>query len=227
MYKKVLAVLATVGVIAVAVVALVSSDNAGSSSRSVSPTSVSGGAAPVPGMTAGVSREIFQFNELATMVATSTLVVDASVAQTEPGVSSGTDHAQESYTNAALSINDVLYGEPPAGPVVVEELTESAEQPIQLDGLEHLDVGDAGIFFLRPAVHNDNYVLTNSQGRYLADENGNLRGAKKKDALIERLSMRTRAELKGDIKDAKKAINAGKVKAKPYPAGAPEPNTEP
>jgi hypothetical protein len=178
-------------------------------------------------MTAGVSREIFQFNELATMVATSTLVVDASVAQTEPGVSSGTDHAQESYTNAALSINDVLYGEPPAGPVVVEELTESAEQPIQLDGLEHLDVGDAGIFFLRPAVHNDNYVLTNSQGRYLADENGNLRGAKKKDALIERLSMRTRAELKGDIKDAKKAINAGKVKAKPYPAGAPEPNTEP
>lgn len=73
-------------------------------------------------------------------------------------------------------------------------------------------------------MHDDNYVLTSSQGRYLAGADGGLRGAQQKGALIKRLSMRTRAELTADINGARKAIEAGEVQPKPYPPGAPDPD---
>lgn len=189
--------------------------------ESGSPSEQGAATGSAPRVASGFSRELFHFDDLATMTATSQLVVDASVIRTEPGVGGGSGHAQEAYTNGILNINEVLYGNAPSRTLTVEMVSEAAGQPIELDGLEPLQQNDSGVFFLRPSVHGSNWVLTNSQGRYLTTTEGNLKGAKQDDALIKRLSTRSRGELKAEIAAARASIEAGKVKPKTYPPGAP------
>jgi hypothetical protein len=90
-------------------------------------------------------------------------------------------------------------------------------------GLAALKPGDEGIFFLRPAVHPGQWVLTSSQGLYLRTAGGRLKGADTKDPLINQLSQSSDAKLNDDIKAAKQAVQDGELTSEPYPAGAPRP----
>lgn len=60
------------------------------------------------------SRELFRFSDLPSMVATSPLVIDATVTALQPGDEDGAGESQEAFANATLQINACCAGTRPA-----------------------------------------------------------------------------------------------------------------
>lgn len=176
-------------------------------------------AAPLAGpSTRATSREFFNFEDLDTMVATSSLVVEGTVIALEPGRQVGEGHDQEGYTNAILRIEEVLAGSTSEKTLAIEELTSAAGSPIVLDGVEWSRVGDQGIYFLRRKP-GDLYTLISSQGRYLESGDGRLKGANEQDALVKALSQLDRDTVKAEVRRGKRAVDSGSVDPLPYPPG--------
>lgn len=166
--------------------------------------------------THGTSREFFRFESLSSMVATSSVVVEGTVAGLEAGRVEGSGHDEERYTNVVIRVHSGLFGDAPAE-LRLEELASFAGSPIELDGVRASQLGDRGIYFLRRKPSGV-YVLVSSQGRMLED-GSRLQGASGHDELVERLSEYDVETLKARISDAKQAIAEGRVKPEPGPPG--------
>lgn len=118
------------------------------------------------------------------------------------------------WSNAELVVDDVLSGRSAGSTITIEQLTTSAGEPIVLDGVEPLEVGDRGFFFLRPG-EGDTYVLVSSQGRYL-EQAGRLRGRARaradSDAVVSRTEQLSSDEMRAAVARAREAVAQGRLR---------------
>jgi hypothetical protein len=112
-------------------------------------------------------REVFSFESLPQMVATSDLVIEGTVQEVEPGRVVGEGGAAIRFAHVTLSVDRVLFGRMEAASVALEEYGLERGHPSR--------VGDHGVYFLHPKTDSPAfYRLVNSQGRFLDGGRGGL-----------------------------------------------------
>lgn len=122
--------------------------------------------------------EAFRFDGLAEMVATSHLIVEATVVDVEAGRIVGGFVPPEAelegaegdgafqYTRVTLRVDDVLVGRVDGSLLTIEELP-SVQIPVS-------EIGVHGVYFLWTSPEDPHPFIINSQGRYVATEDGHL-----------------------------------------------------
>jgi hypothetical protein len=85
-------------------------------------------------------KEVFSFESLPQMVATSDLVIDGTVRMVEPGRIVGAGDASIQFAQVTVSVDRVLFGKMDAALVVLEEYGLERGHPSR--------VGDHGVYFL-------------------------------------------------------------------------------
>lgn len=170
----------------------------------------------------GTSIEAYHFDSLEAMAATSSLVVRGTVTQVSAGRSHGAAHDEMGWSNAVVSIDEVLAGSV-GQTVTVEQLITQAGAPVLLNGLPPLKPGDAGFFFLRRG-EDDTYALINSQGRYL-ERSGQLHARTGDGHWVSRAEQLSPRALRAAVTRAREALAQGRVHAQrpAFGAGAQRP----
>jgi hypothetical protein len=144
-------------------------------------------AAPAP--LAVSASSLYQFDDLASMVAASDLVVRAHVDSTARGRVVGDGGAAVISRIDTLEVDEVLVGETSGSTVLVEEEGWLGDgTAIAVNGLAPTEAGMDGIWFLdrRPDPELPGYLVINHQGRYVVDGD-RLDGADGTDPLVARL----------------------------------------
>lgn len=153
--------------------------------------------------------EVFSFESLTQMVATSDLVIEGMAQKVESGRVVGEGDAAIQFAQVTVSVERVLFGRMTAASVVLEEY-----------GLErgHLSrVGDHGLYFLHqktdaPAFHR----LVNSQGRFLDDGKGGLVAPNDGADWVKAIEGESLSQLQSEVEAAAWAAAEGRVEpAKP------------
>jgi hypothetical protein len=165
--------------------------------------------------------DAFHFDNLPSMVATSTTVVHGTVVGTSRG--KVIDEREVVYTRKLLDIQveETLAGQPTGPHAAVEvggwrQVDGEAETEFRFADELPMQLGDQGIFFLYDFEHDGRYGMVSGQGVYLAD-GAQVRHSHRTDPLVRRLEALTMAELHDLIQQAKEAVKAGDVKAQRYP----------
>ena len=132
------------------------------------------------------------------MVQASDAVVLATVQSVERGRLVG-DPADGGIISriVTLSVERVLSGAPAPTVLVEEEGWLADGTPIVVNGVEPSAVGDRGVWFLDAIDDAELPVLLviNSQGRFLVEGDGALRGGDQRDSLVQELQRLTLDEL--------------------------------
>lgn len=178
-------------------------------------SAVSTGAPPPPA--AAEAAELYHFDNLDQLVATSDTVVIARVANTAPGPRLGDSVGfQLQLQEAELDITEVLFGPVPTGSSLYELGWDGDGRAIEANSVSAVASGDEGIFFLSsaegPSVAPGSHVLINSQGRYLFGEGDSLQAANERDELSRDLAARGRQQLTADIRTAADRARSGAVR---------------
>jgi len=156
-------------------------------------------------------KELFNFESLPQMVATSDLVIEGTVQKVEPGRVVGEGHGAIQFGQVTMSVNRVLFGKIEPSRVVLEEYGLEYGHPSQ--------VGDHGVYFL--TQKNDGrgpqfFRIVNSQGRYLDDGNGGLVAPNDQADWVKAVEGKSLSQLESDVEAAARAVAEGRVEpAKP------------
>ena len=153
------------------------------------------------------SRELYRFDSLASMVATSDLVVVGTVRGVRDGRTVGESDSAIQFTEATVSVDDVLRGAP-VGSTVVLEVNDAADA-------DWLRAGERSVFFLQrkdDGAAATYYRPVNSQGVYRITAPGRL-SPTGRDELSARVGSLSVSELRTEVEAAKRAIAAGRVRA--------------
>jgi hypothetical protein len=165
------------------------------------------------------AAEVYHFSDLDVMVATSDLVVRASVVAVRDGRVVEEEDEEHSllFREVSLHVDEVLFGTE-TDSVIVEEPGSKAA-PIIVNGVEPSAVGDTGYYFLtlrlEPALEGV-YLLVNSQGRYLLTDN-RLEGSDTEDALVKEIESWAPSELEAQVVEASGKVARGEVSPLPNP----------
>jgi hypothetical protein len=168
------------------------------------------------------AAEAFHFQDLPSMVATSTAVVRGTVVGSSRG--KVIDEQEVVYTRRLLDIQveETLAG-PPTGPHAAVEagggwrqVDGEAETEFRLAEELPVNLGDRGIFFLYNFEHDGRSGMVNTQGVFLVDGT-QVRDSNRDDALVRRLEQLTTPQLQELIRQANAAVQAGNVKPQRYP----------
>jgi hypothetical protein len=154
-------------------------------------------------------RQVFFFQSLSQMVATSDLVLTGTVQKVEPGRVVGEGDGAIEFGQVTLSIDRVLFGRTDATTVVLEEY-----------GLEFghdSQVGDHGVYFLHQKTDAPQfYRIVNTQGRFLDDGSGGLAAPDDEADWVKAIERESLFQLEADVQAAAVAVAQGSVKpAKP------------
>lgn len=124
-------------------------------------------------------REVFDFDTVAEMASTSLAVVQAEVVQIAPGRSlgseeeGGVDQARDVTLSVTASYKRPFVSAPST--IVMEEWGWDEDgHGYQVENVTWSKVGDNGFYFLTRDDVDDNWKLVSTQGRALADAQGNL-----------------------------------------------------
>jgi hypothetical protein len=152
----------------------------------------------------GAMKELFSFESLPQMVATSDLVIEGIVREVEPGRVVGDGDASIQFAQVTLSVDRVLFGRMVAASVVLEEYGLELGHPPR--------VGDHGVYFLHqktdaPAFHR----LVNSQGRFLDDGKGGLVAPNDQADWVRAIEGQSLSQLERDVEAAARAVAEGRV----------------
>jgi hypothetical protein len=165
--------------------------------------------------------DAFHFENLPSMVATSTAVVRGTVVGSSRG--KVIEEQDVVYTRRLLDIevDETLAGQPTGPHAAVEvggwrQVDGEAETEFRFADELPLQLGDRGIFFLYDFERDGRYGMVSGQGVYLAD-GAQVRDSHRTDPLVRRLQALTMADLNALIRQAEKAVKAGEVKAQRYP----------
>ena len=156
-------------------------------------------------------KELFSFESLPQMVASSDLVIEGTVQKVEPGRVVGEGHGAIQFGQVTVSVNRVLFGKIEPLRIVLEEYGLEYGRPSQ--------VGDHGVYFL--TQKNDGhgpqfFRIVNSQGRYLDDGKGGLVAPNDEADWVKAIEGESLSQLQSDVKDACRAVAEGRVEpAKP------------
>jgi len=157
-------------------------------------------------------KEVYDFESLAQMVATTPVVVEGTVVAMEPGRKIGTgdgstdDGAIQMY-QATLQVSAVLHGPAVPETIVVEE--SGLVLPL-------LKSGDEGVFFVY-AKEADSatgvvfYGAINSEGRFLVGSDGFVEGGNDADAWVQELESLTLEGLRVAIEEAESQVRSGEI----------------
>jgi hypothetical protein len=154
-------------------------------------------------------KEVFSFESLPQMVATSDLVIEGTVQEVEPGRVVGEGDASIQFAQVTVSVDRVVFGRMDAASVVLEEYGLQLGHPSR--------VGDHGVYFLHqkadaPAFHR----LVNSQGRFLDDGKGGLVAPNDEADWVKAIEGESLSQLESDVEAAARAAAEGRVEpAKP------------
>ena len=132
------------------------------------------------------ASSLYQFDDLAAMVAASDLVVRARVDSTARGRVVGDGAAAVVSRIDTLDVEDVLAGEQAGSTLLVEEEGWLGDgTAIAVNGLAPTEAGMDAIWFLdrRPDPEVPGYLVINHQGRYVVDGD-RLHGADGPDPLV-------------------------------------------
>jgi hypothetical protein len=186
------------------------------------------------------ARDVFVFEALPEMVATSDVVVEASVAEVRTGqvIPVDEDHSM-GFREAVLHLESILFVRPSSGlrltlddQLVLEELASDSGTPVIVNNVQPSEVGDRGFYFLtlqltRPSSSSPHervkntlpapgrrvapYVdLASSQGRYLIQD-GSLVGSNQEDPFVKSIQSLSPEVLRVRILEARAAFYRGEV----------------
>jgi hypothetical protein len=160
-----------------------------------------------------MTKQVFTFESLPQMVATSDLVIKGSVQTVEPGRVVGEEDAAIQFAQVTLSVDRVLFGSLDATSLLVEEYGLEANHPSQ--------VGDHGVYFLHQKIDAPTfYRLVNSQGRFLDVGTGGLLALDDEAPWVRAIEAMSLAQLERAVQAAAVAVATGKVApAKPNLSG--------
>jgi hypothetical protein len=149
-------------------------------------------------------KELFSFESLPQMVATSDLVVEGIVREVEPGRVVGDGDASIQFAQVTLSVDRVLFGRMVAASVVLEEYGLELGNPSR--------VGDHGVYFLHqktdaPAYHR----LVNSQGGFLDDGKGGLVAPNDEADWVKAIEGESLSQLQSDVEACCRTVAEGRV----------------
>ena len=167
------------------------------------------GAAPAAAPQVGHSgpvRELYEFESIPVLVATSDVVAVATVTDVREGAAVGDGEAALGLTAVTLRLGEVLRGDPTARTLRVEiDETTNVATP-------WLTAGERSLFFLQ-RKDETSFRPVNSQAIYrIATRDGRL-DAVGDDAFSRQVAARTLAGLRSEIRAANEQIAAGSVKA--------------
>jgi hypothetical protein len=166
------------------------------------------------------SRDVYTFDSLAKMVATSDLVIVGTVKAVEEGRTVGPPAEAVKYVDAELRVEEVLKGSPGGNAVTVETL--------ELDdggGLPWRSRGQRVLLFLsltRDAGGAGRYHPTNGQSLYTL-EGEDIRTTRN-DPLPIRVAARSLSQMRADVEEANRQIARGEVS--PEPRRGPSPSAD-
>jgi hypothetical protein len=156
----------------------------------------------------GAMKEVFSFESLPQMVATSDLVIEGTVQEVEPGRVVGEGDASIQFAQVTVSVDRVVFGRMDAASVVVEEYGLELGHPSR--------VGDHGVYFLHQKTDAPFHRLVNSQGRFLDDRKGGLVAPNDQADWVRAIEGQSLSQLESDVEGAAKAVAEGRVEpAKP------------
>jgi hypothetical protein len=149
-------------------------------------------------------KEVFSFESLPQMVATSDLVIEGTVQRVEPGRVVGGGDASIQFGQVTVSVDRVLFGRRAPANVVLEEYGLERGHPSR--------VGDHGVYFLHrktdaPMFHR----LVNSQGRFLDDRHRGLVAANDEADWVKAIEDESLSQLENDVEAAARAVAEGRV----------------
>jgi hypothetical protein len=156
-----------------------------------------------------MTMQLFHFDSLPQMVATSDLVIEGTVQSVEPGRVVGSGEAAIQFAQVTLSVNRPLFGSIDSTGVVIEEYGLESSRPSQ--------VGDHGVYFLHQKTDAPQfYRLVNSQGRFLEDGKGGLVALDHEASWVKVIENQSLSELETEVQAAARAVAEGRVEpAKP------------
>lgn len=179
------------------------------------------------------AEESYSFTNLGEMVATSDLVVEATVESVAPGevyeevpgeiegriefndVFIRIDHVHFNRGNLPVTTGDLL---------LVEEMRADSGHELVVNNVQHSLQGDSGFYYLslettrmRGSEAYFSPYLVSSQGRYLVQSDGTLKGSNPEDPLVQQLEQLQPAEMRQEITEARDAIARGEVLPLPPP----------
>jgi hypothetical protein len=155
---------------------------------------------------AGPVRELYQFDSIPVLVATSDVVAVATVTDVREGTVVGDGEAGLRLTEVTLRLGEVLRGDPAARTLRVE--VDDATEPAS----SWLNAGERSVFFLQ-RKDEASFRPVNSQAIYhVATPEGRL-AAVGHDAFSRQVAARSLSALRSEIRAANEQIAAGTVKA--------------
>ena len=156
-----------------------------------------------------MTKQLFYFDSLSQMVATSDLVIEGTVQSVEQGRVVGSREAAIQFAQVTLSVNRLLFGNFDSTGIVIEEYGLESSRPSQ--------VGDHGVYFLHQKTDAPQcYRLVNSQGRFLGDGKGGLVALDDEASWVKVIENKSLSELETEVQAAGRAVAGGRVEpAKP------------
>jgi hypothetical protein len=164
------------------------------------------------------ASEVYRFDDLDVMVATSDAVVRGTVLSVRPGRTAGgkdAGHAM-SFREVVLRVDAVFHGPDLTDTIVLEEAGAWGGKPVVMNNVRPSKVGDSGVYFLTLRKDSDlpRYILVSSQGRYLLSKD-QLEGSNPEDPLVQELQSLSVPDLEERVHQASEAVEQGEVQPLP------------
>lgn len=159
------------------------------------------------------SKEVYLFEDVATMIATSDLVIRGRVLSTVSGPPNS-DHEPSGRVNlATVQIEETFHGRVDTPTITIQQAGHDASgKRYIVNGRDQLDTGDRGFFFLMaPRGRMLGYAAINSQGFYIEQGDGH-RGSNGHDELVRQLNSKSPAELRNEILRGVELVDKGAAK---------------
>lgn len=160
--------------------------------------------------------EAYAFDDLATMAATSHVVIHAYVDSVQLGRVYGDPDEAVSFQvrNVNLAVDEVLASQNSAPKeIILEEQGWTSEGDCYIqNGLTWSEVGQEGYYFLRRNVDADTYIHSSSQGRALI-EGPTLAVPAPDTELEEVMEQLTPAQLEEEVRQADADVRAGRLES--------------
>lgn len=178
------------------------------------------------------------FANLPEMVATSDAVVEATVIDVQPGTlyeeEPGQIEGSVQFSNVVMRVDAVNFvrGALPISSgdrLVNVELVRESGLAIEINEVDASIIGDRGFYFIAllgsKIVNQEamlSFGLTSSQGRYLIQTDGTLRGSNPHDPLVQSIQSLTPEQLRQQIEHAREGFLSGQVQPQPPLIPCPE-----
>lgn len=162
-------------------------------------------------------KELHHFNDVATMTATSPLVISGRVTAVRAGRwSGGAPGDRDRVRDVTIAVDRVLAsrsGAEPATVVVDEWGWTSQGRGFEFKGVSWTEPGDRGFYFLTPVTDAPgHYRLINSQGRVLVQKETLRPSASHHDAIHAEITAASAGEFARSVTAAFRDYRAGEVK---------------